>query len=136
STLHISACHSAGKWDRKVRVVVLVVVHFVAEVNDFVAFRGQQAGQLPFHFESTVIRADTHFHLVLPCCAIWLLAAATTCSALMPNFFNNCLRGAEAPKESIQMWWPSEPVYLLQPKSDACSTDTRAFTLGGRTDSR
>ena len=70
------------------------------------------------------------------CCAICFFAAATMFSMLKPNFFNKCLRGADAPNVSIQTLCPSQPVYLLQPKSDACSTDTRAFTFRGRTDSR
>src|SRR5262252_3366731 len=131
--VHVSPRHSSGQRDGKVGVVVIVVINLTTEVNHLVAFRGQQLHQLLFHFKSTVIGADTHFHFALPCRAIWLLAAATTCSAVMSNFFSNCLSGADAPNVSMQMLCPSEPVYLLQPKSEACSTDTRAFTLGGRT---
>src|SRR4029077_6360526 len=70
------------------------------------------------------------------CCAICFFAAATMFSMLKPNFFNKCLRGADAPNVSIQKLCPSQPVYLLQPKSAPCSPDTRAFTFRGRTDSR
>ena len=60
-------------------------------------------GLTPLHFESSVICAHAYFHFVLPCSAIWLFAAATMLSASKPNFFNSCLRGADAPNVSMQM---------------------------------
>src|SRR6516165_861591 len=93
-------------------------------------------GKLLLHLESAVVCAPPGSHCVLPCFAIWLLAAVTMCSALNPNFFWSCFKGAEAPKLSIPMLCPSEPVYLLHPKSEACSTETRARTFGGKTYSR
>jgi hypothetical protein len=61
-----------------------------------------------------------------PCHAIWPLAAATTFSTLKPNFFNSCFIGADAPKLSIQMLRPSQPVYLLQP--NGCDLDGTALS--------
>ena len=31
------------------------------------------------------------------------------------------------------MLWPLAPTYLAQPNVEACSTETRAMTLGGKT---
>jgi hypothetical protein len=59
--------------------------------------------------------------------AIWLFAAATTFSAVKPNFFNSCLSDAEGAKDFEYKWFcPSEPVYLHHPKSDASPTEMRA----------
>ena len=63
-------------------------------------------------------------------------AAATTCSGLNPNFFWSSLSGAEAPNVFMPMMRPSNPVYRSHPKVEACSTATRALTLGGSTLSR
>src|SRR4051812_28119610 len=136
ASIYFSIRHSASQWDSKIRIVIAGVTNLIAKVSDFVACFVHQSREWPFHFETAVICPNPDFHFALPCCAIWLFAAATIFSALKPNFFNNCLRGAEAPKVSMQRLYPSEPVYLLQPKSDATSTDTRAFTFGGSTDSR
>src|ERR1700731_4288799 len=64
------------------------------------------------------------------------LAAATTPSGSKPNFLCSSLSGAEAPKVFIPITWPDVPTYRSQPKVEACSTATRAFTLGGSTLSR
>ncbi len=62
------------------------------------------------------------------CRLIWLLAAATTASTVKPNFLSSCLSGADAPKVSMQTLCPSVPVYLLQPKSEACfDRDARLY---------
>src|SRR5205807_2955147 len=95
--LHLSNGHSTRQWDREIGVVVVRVIYLVAKINDLVSFCRQQLGELPLHLESTVIRSYSYFHLVLPCRAIWFFAAATTFSALKPNFFISCLRGADAP---------------------------------------
>src|SRR2546427_10676637 len=69
----------------------------------------------------------------LPNCSF---AAATTRSGSKPNFLWSSLRGAEAPKVFIPITWPEVPTYRSHPNVDACSTATRAFTLGGSTLSR
>ena len=62
-----------------------------------------------------------------------LRATLTTFSGVNPNLVCSSLSGADAPKVFIPMVSPSEPVYLAQPKVDACSTATRAVTDGGKT---
>src|SRR5262249_13879217 len=64
------------------------------------------------------------------------LAAATPYLGVKPNFLIRSLRGADAPKERMPMLCPVAPTYLAQPKVEACSTETRAFTSGGNTRSR
>src|SRR5215471_5374631 len=71
-------------------------------------------------------------HYLCSCC----LAAPTTASGSNPNFLCSSLRGAEAPKVFMPMTRPELPTYRSQPRMDACSTATRAFTFGGRTLSR
>src|ERR1700736_4617268 len=66
-------------------------------------------------------------------CAIASRAASTTFSVVKPNFFNRSLIGAEAPKRRIPIIFPVGPTYCDQPSVAAASTDTRAFTVGGRT---
>src|SRR5262249_9126380 len=63
-------------------------------------------------------------------------AAARTRSGVKPNFFCSSLSGAEAPKGCMPMASPVVPTYRCQPKVEACSTETRAVTAGGRTLSR
>src|SRR5260370_18493892 len=89
-----------------------------------------------FFRDSSNVIVISYYSGVLRCRAIWLFAAATTFAGLKPNFFNSCLRGADAPKVLIPMLCPLLPVYFLQPKSDACSSHTLAFICEGRTDSR
>src|SRR5438132_9982870 len=60
-------------------------------------------------------------------------AAATTRSGSKPNFLWSSLSGAEAPKVFMPMMWPEAPTYRSHPKVEACSTATRAVTLGGST---
>lgn len=43
--------------------------------------------------------------------------------------------GADAPKSSTPMFAPWNPVYFIQPKVEPASTDTRAVTEGGSTES-
>src|SRR5262249_20676933 len=62
-------------------------------------------------------------------------AAATTASGVNPNFFCSSLRGAEAPKVFMPMISPVLPTNWRQPKTDACSTATRAVTPDGDTES-
>ncbi len=61
------------------------------------------------------------------------LAAATTRSGSKPNFLWSSLGGAEPPKVFIPITWPEVPTYRSHLKVEACSTATRAFTLGGST---
>src|SRR5215472_17257643 len=63
------------------------------------------------------------------------LAAATTVSVLNPNFFNSSFNGAEAPKVCIPIILPFGPTYRSQPTVAAITTETRALTLDGSTDS-
>src|SRR5262249_8942328 len=62
-------------------------------------------------------------------------AAATTASGVNPNFFCSSLSGAEAPKVFMPMISPAFPTNCRQPKTEACSTATRAVTDGGNTES-
>ena len=64
ATLHFAL---ATKEDREVRVVIVKVISHIAEVNNLVALRPQQLGQLFLHFEAAVIGA--HSHDVLPLAA-------------------------------------------------------------------
>src|ERR1700751_4974964 len=82
--LYRSGGHRTGKRDGKIRIVIIVVLDFVTEVNDLMTFGCQQRRKLLFHFESAVVCANTYFHFLLLCRAIWLFAAATMCSALNP----------------------------------------------------
>src|SRR5262249_21324503 len=64
------------------------------------------------------------------------LAAFTTESTVKPNFFNKSFSGTDAPKERMPMLCPVAPTYFAQPKTEACSTETRAVTFEGKTRSR
>src|SRR5260370_3805631 len=64
------------------------------------------------------------------------LAGETTWSGSNPKCFWSSLRGAEAPNVFIPMIRPDVPTYRSHPKVEACSTATRAVTLGGSTVSR
>src|SRR5581483_6959403 len=68
-----------------------------------------------------------------PACAS---AAWTIASRVKPKRVRRSLSGADAPKVCMPMRAPSVPVQRSHPKVDACSTETRARTAGGRTDSR
>src|SRR5260370_4883262 len=72
----------------------------------------------------------TRYCLTTPNCC---LAAATTLSTVKPNFLSNSFNGAEAPKVFMPKRTPSAPVKRSHPKVEACSTETRAVTLGGIT---
>src|ERR1700736_2996018 len=90
----------------------------------------QMLRQHSFHFRAGMIRSNNGPHILYLALAISSLAAAITASGVNPNFFCNSLRGADAPKVCMPI---RRPAYRSQPTVDACSTDTRAFTLGGRT---
>src|SRR5262249_11873559 len=62
-------------------------------------------------------------------------AAAPTASGGEPHSFCASLRGAEAPKVFMPMISPVLPTNWRQPKTDACSTATRAVTADGNTES-
>src|SRR5215510_2729687 len=64
------------------------------------------------------------------------LAAAITWSGSNPNFRCNSFNGADAPKVFMPTTFPEAPTYRSQPKVEACSTATLAFTFGGSTLSR
>src|SRR4029434_3158935 len=64
------------------------------------------------------------------------LAASTMRSGMKPNFVCNSFNGAEAPNVFMPIMRPVLPTYRSQPNSDACSTDTRAFSAAGSTSSR
>ena len=49
----------------KIRVIVVRVIDFVSKIDDLVAFFRKQLGELLLHFESAVICAYAHFHVVL-----------------------------------------------------------------------
>lgn len=133
STIDNSARNRASQWNREIRVVIIAVIGGVSEVDYLVVLVVQELYEFLFHFKSAVISSYTYSQLLPPCLVICSFAAATIASALNPNLFINRFNGAEAPKVSIQTLWPSEPVYLHQPKSDAISTETRALTCGGNT---
>src|SRR5580700_6199542 len=90
----------------------------------------QMFRQRSLHLEAGMIRSDRSPHIPYRAFAISSEAAAITASGVNPNFFCNSLSGADAPKVCMPI---VRPAYRSQPTVDACSTDTRAFTLGGRT---
>src|SRR5215470_8574735 len=113
SPLHLSAGHSTSEGKREIWVVVVDVIGRIAKIDDLVASFRKQPSELLLHFESAMICANAHLHIALrqpraSYFAIWVFAAATILSALKPNFFNSCFRGAEAPNDSIQTLCPSE----------------------------
>src|SRR5271165_3542299 len=63
-------------------------------------------------------------------------ALATTLSTVNPKCCIRSLIGADAPKSSCPTDSPASPTYLLQPSVVPASTDTRAFTVGGKTPAR
>jgi hypothetical protein len=65
AALHFSVGHSASEGECKIRVIVARVIYFIAEIDDVVAFGRKQLGELLLHFESAMICAYAHFHLVL-----------------------------------------------------------------------
>src|SRR5260221_10986137 len=73
---------------------------------------------------------DAHVHFTCASCA---LAASKTWPVVNPNSFCSTFSGAEAPKVLIPRIAPSIPVYRHHPNVDACSTATRALTVGGKT---
>src|SRR5690606_38212127 len=64
-------------------------------------------------------------------CAAW-----TTASAVIPNFANRVLWSAEAPKGSMPIERPRSPTMARQPSTEPASTETRAVTDAGSTESR
>src|SRR5262245_21430177 len=63
-------------------------------------------------------------------------AAAVTRSGSNPKCRCSSLSGAEEPNVFMPMTRPAAPTYRSQPKVEASSTATRAFTSGGNTVSR
>src|SRR5215469_2458020 len=70
ASIYSSIGHRVSQGDSEIRIVITGVTNLIAEVSDFVACLGQQSGELPFHFETAVIRPNTYFHFALPCLAI------------------------------------------------------------------
>jgi hypothetical protein len=65
AALDVSTCHSAGEGDRKIGVVIVGIIYFVAKIEDLMACHGQQLDELLLHFKTAVICAYAHFHVVL-----------------------------------------------------------------------
>src|SRR5262245_48267142 len=66
----------------------------------------------------------------------WARAASATRSTVKPNSTSRSLSGADAPNDRMPMLAPCSPTYLVQPKVEACSTETRFLIQGGSTWSR
>jgi hypothetical protein len=66
AALYVSTCHSAGEGDRKIGVVIVGIMYFVAKIEDLMTCSGQQFDELLFHFKTAVICAYANFHIVLP----------------------------------------------------------------------
>src|SRR5262249_7827305 len=130
--------HGAGQGDDIVRVVGAGIALRGAEVDHGVSRLMQPRDQGLLHVESAVVGGQCDFHRDVSWWLRpnWSFAASTTRSTVKPNSRWRSLSGAEAPKDRMPMLWPFAPTYFAQPKTDACSTETRAVTPGGKTASR
>src|SRR5690606_365792 len=63
-------------------------------------------------------------------------ATRTTSSRVNPKCSNSSSAGADAPKRSMPIERPDQPVHRSQPNVLPASMDTRAVTAGGSTSSR
>src|SRR5262249_49504790 len=124
--------HGAGEGDHIVRVVSAGIERRGTEVGHRGSRLAQPRDQGLLHVVSAVVGGQCNPHRepsrwLRP---NWSFAASTTRSAVKPNSRWRSLSGAEAPKDRMPILWPFAPTYFAQPKTDACSTETRVMTSG------
>src|SRR5271155_420642 len=66
ATFYFTTCHRTCERNREIRVIIVLVIYLVAEVDYLVASFRQQLRQLLLHLEAAVIGAYAHSHDVLP----------------------------------------------------------------------
>src|SRR6185369_16830040 len=141
-SLRFTGCHGNPDRPRKIGIIVLRVQHAVAEIDDLVSERFGQRHEAALEIEAGVIAAECDDQALRrwfrPAHLPWTSRSTSraTCSGVKPASFMLVPPGADAPKWSMPIAMPWEPMYRSQPHVEPASTDTRALIDAGSTDSR
>src|SRR5436190_8488232 len=133
AALGLAAENRLADLPRLVRVVDPDRVGVHAAVEDVVPELRERREHRVAQVEAAVVERGDDVHVTRSSSAV---AFATTLSTLKPSRSSTVVPGADAPKRSSETLSPRSPTQRFHPSETPASTESRAWTSGGRTSSR